>query len=381
MFNFDIKRDGDASAAAPAVCHRSERRLNVVYPASVVRVEPIGNLYINAISETSVSGFTDVLLLPQQRVLVDIGESGYRGVTVASAEDGAVLAVFDQPLSNKVAKLELPGANIVAPLARIGSEAQAVVRNRSRAGALIETTLPLMPRQHLLFHLTDGSAVLAQVVWVSEGRAGLSLRAAPVEAEGRNYSAPTATSSGIPSRRTAASPFVDLDSLPHEIAPPRRTGRASNADLRKLLHVGAFRIGVGYFYMRFTPYVRERSGGWIAQSRAELPFDSKIVTRIMAAQEPIVIPDLLDSDAQSDIALLPNGHKVRFFCGAALRSSSGLPMGVIMFADRKPRSCGLDAGQMASISGLAKYVGAQIELWLDAAELRRERIAQEQGSP
>lgn len=359
--------------AAP-FCNRGERRMELEYTADVMAVQPIGNLYLNGLSTTSVSGFTDVDLAPQQKVLISLGDSDYRSITVASVTDGVLIATFDQALASDFIHAGFHGTAIVPRLALIGSAVSATVRNRSRTGAMIETELPLVVGQNIIFSLTDGAPVIAQVRWTDGGKAGLFIRAhdkcfdlsrqmLPFRAKGSG-----ASDTPTPSEQ----PFVDFQ--PQEIAPPRRTGRASQADLRQLLHVGAFRIGAAHFCMRFTPYVRSQSGGWIGQSKDDVSFESRIIAHIMDANDPFVVPDVNRSELKEEISCLPNAQKARFFCGHALRSSDGLPLGVIFFADRKPRIGGLDLGQRAAISGLAKYVGAQIEKWLDAALAKRHAL-------
>lgn len=171
----------------PHLSKRCEARRRVIYRASIVSVVRAGDVHITGIAPKTVSGFTDFALAAQQRIVIDLGLAGPRFVTVTKCEGGRFAGQFENPWArlhpslNWLVKLgrdqadeaDYPRQSLVAGLSLTGGHSVVNVRNLSDAGAMIEADLPFVPGQFMLFSLTYGEPVLAEVRWTDKGRAGL----------------------------------------------------------------------------------------------------------------------------------------------------------------------------------------------------------------
>lgn len=171
----------------PCLSKRREHRRRVIHRASIVSVLQAGNVHLTGISPRTVTGISEFALAPQQRVVIDLGVAGHRFVTISACQNGRFTGQFENPwmrlhpslnwLAEMGAKSQLPdqppAQSLIARLSLTGGHAVVAVRNLSSAGAMIEASLPFVPGQLLLFSLTYGEPVLAEIRWVDNGRAGL----------------------------------------------------------------------------------------------------------------------------------------------------------------------------------------------------------------
>jgi two-component sensor histidine kinase len=107
----------------------------------------------------------------------------------------------------------------------------------------------------------------------------------------------------------------------------------------------------------------------------ETPLDMSICAHAILQRDVFVVPDLA-LDSRFDCNPLVTGEaKLRFYAGALLKTSEGLPLGTICILDTKPRPAGLTERQRNTLKALARQVMVQLELRRALAE--KELLVQE----
>jgi two-component sensor histidine kinase len=107
----------------------------------------------------------------------------------------------------------------------------------------------------------------------------------------------------------------------------------------------------------------------------ETPLDMSICAHAILQRDVFVVPDLA-SDIRFDCNPLVTGEaKLRFYAGALLETSGGLPLGTMCILDTKPRPAGLTERQRSTLKALARQVMVQLELRRTLAE--KELLVQE----
>jgi two-component sensor histidine kinase len=100
----------------------------------------------------------------------------------------------------------------------------------------------------------------------------------------------------------------------------------------------------------------------------EMPVDVSICAHAILQTEVMVVPDL-SRDPRFDCNPLVAGEAgLRFYGGALLETSSGLPLGTVCVLDYEPRPDGLSERQKATLRALARQVMTQLELRRTIAE-------------
>jgi PAS domain S-box-containing protein len=93
----------------------------------------------------------------------------------------------------------------------------------------------------------------------------------------------------------------------------------------------------------------------------KMPFDLSICAHAIRQDDMMVIPDTrLDERFVDNPLVIENG--LRFYAGAQLKSSHGLPIGTVCVLDRKPRPDGITPFQRLTLEVLARQVMTQLEL-------------------
>jgi len=92
----------------------------------------------------------------------------------------------------------------------------------------------------------------------------------------------------------------------------------------------------------------------------ETPLDTSICAHAILQEDFFEIPDTLRDPRLSDNPLCLGEPHLRFYAGALLKSSEGLPLGTLCVLDHQPRE--LDAHQRFALTVLARMVMTQIEL-------------------
>jgi PAS domain S-box-containing protein len=108
----------------------------------------------------------------------------------------------------------------------------------------------------------------------------------------------------------------------------------------------------------------------------ETGIDTSVCALAIRQSEVFVIEDLSLDPRTAHMSLVTDDPKIRFYAGAPLVTSDGLPLGSLCAIDIKPRSAGLSADQARALKALARQVVAQIEL--RGAITQRDRAITEQ---
>lgn len=94
----------------------------------------------------------------------------------------------------------------------------------------------------------------------------------------------------------------------------------------------------------------------------EQPLDVSICAHALLQDELLVVPDLREDARFSCNPLVQGESGLRFYAGAPLRSSTGLPIGTLCVLDKSPRPVGITAHQRLVLEVLARQVMTQFEL-------------------
>ena len=96
--------------------------------------------------------------------------------------------------------------------------------------------------------------------------------------------------------------------------------------------------------------------------RYETPIEQSVCAHALQQTSTMVIPDLtLDPRTQNNMLVTQPPH-IRFYAGAVLVSSSGVPIGTVCVIDIMPRPQGLTPDQIAGLEALARQVMVLMEL-------------------
>ena len=112
------------------------------------------------------------------------------------------------------------------------------------------------------------------------------------------------------------------------------------------------------------------------KSAAEAPIDSVFCEKAIAAGDFFVVPDTRLDARFSDNPLVTGEPGLRFYAGAVLKTSAGLPIGTVCVLDYRPRE--LSAVQEQTLRVLARQVMSQLDLrraLKEAANLRGDEAA------
>lgn len=101
----------------------------------------------------------------------------------------------------------------------------------------------------------------------------------------------------------------------------------------------------------------------------EMPLEPSICAHAILRDELMVIPDTRRDPRFVDNPLVTGDPPLRFYAGALLKSSEGLPLGTLCVLDHVPRQ--LSAGQLKSLQTLAQHVMHLLDM-----RLARQREAQ-----
>lgn len=94
----------------------------------------------------------------------------------------------------------------------------------------------------------------------------------------------------------------------------------------------------------------------------ETPLDQSVCRHALQQHETLIIPDLTKDPRTRDNTLVTGEPFIRFYAGALLLTTSGIPVGTLCVIDTKPRPEGLTSEQRISLEALARQVMAQLEL-------------------
>jgi PAS domain S-box-containing protein len=94
----------------------------------------------------------------------------------------------------------------------------------------------------------------------------------------------------------------------------------------------------------------------------ETPLDVSICAHAILEADLVVVPDTTQDARFADNPLVTAVGGLRFYAGALLKSSEGLPLGTLCVLDRMPRPGGITERQRLTLTTLASQAMAQLEL-------------------
>lgn len=94
----------------------------------------------------------------------------------------------------------------------------------------------------------------------------------------------------------------------------------------------------------------------------ELPLEGAFCSTVILEQSMLVVPDATQDPRFACFPIVVGAAGVRFYAGALLVTSDGIPIGTLCVADTRPRPDGVTALQRMGLRTLADQVIAQMEL-------------------
>lgn len=110
----------------------------------------------------------------------------------------------------------------------------------------------------------------------------------------------------------------------------------------------------------------------------EMPLDNSICRFALLQDDQMVVPDTRDDPRFNCNPLVTGAPGLRFYAGALLKTSDGVPLGTLCVLDLQPRPGGLSSRERLVIETLAQQVMAQMELRKAFAE-QQQLLAQQQA--
>lgn len=102
----------------------------------------------------------------------------------------------------------------------------------------------------------------------------------------------------------------------------------------------------------------------------ETPLDVSICRHAILQKGLFIVPDTLEDDRFRNNPLVTGEPHLRFYAGALLESSEGLPLGTLCVLDYEPRT--LSDEQKRALAILARQVMTAVELRLKLSELKKK---------
>jgi hypothetical protein len=168
---------------------RNEIRRLVILKAQLQPITRYGHAHIVNLSRTGLRGVTDMALTVGQFIVASLDDITHCSGEVRWIDQRRFGVQFDTILdglpnysqqdagSNGAHKERQPRitTNLIAKIRLCGQPSPAKIRNISKSGMMIDTELPLSPRQQLFIKLSNNKVVPAEVVWNDGNRTGVRL--------------------------------------------------------------------------------------------------------------------------------------------------------------------------------------------------------------
>jgi diguanylate cyclase (GGDEF)-like protein/PAS domain S-box-containing protein len=112
------------------------------------------------------------------------------------------------------------------------------------------------------------------------------------------------------------------------------------------------------FVARDRQWFKARVGIGVSQTC----LDVSICRHLVLGGDILVVPDLLEDPRFAENPLVVEGPRFRFYAGAVIRSSDGLPIGTVCVLDDAPRPDGISADQETALRALAATAEQSLQL-------------------
>ncbi|SDA15834.1 PAS domain S-box-containing protein [Methylobacterium sp. UNC378MF] len=99
----------------------------------------------------------------------------------------------------------------------------------------------------------------------------------------------------------------------------------------------------------------------VGLGKRELPITCSVCAHTIEAGDLLIIPDLTADPRTTENPLVTGAPAFRFYAGAVIRGSYGIPLGALCVLDRVPRPDGLDPEQTATLLALARQISSLLE--------------------
>ena len=119
-------------------------------------------------------------------------------------------------------------------------------------------------------------------------------------------------------------------------------------------------FGTPYAYLALLDHDRQWLKACLGDLCLNIPRSQSICTETIAADEPLIIPDLSNDPRFGKMSYVVGPPFLRFYAGAPLKARGGHNIGTLCCVDVQPRT--LTSAQVASLVGFAKLTVEAIEL-------------------
>jgi hypothetical protein len=323
----------------PALRHaESDRRRETLAPERAEAVAASLRLVLDALREDETDADDASVEPPPRATVLCIGGRGPLDMAAADLlvrrlADRRVPAGVDQPDSmtaERMAALEDEGIAAVA-LVHLGPSAVAHSRHlarRLRRASRVAVVVVLLDEQ-LRFPVPDDQL---KAMHASAATDSLESAAQWLEAAATGAPAQPMVPAPVPpneEKRLAALKRLDVLDTPREEGYDRYTERLKEA----------FDVPIALISLVDDARLWWKSAQGLPESldRArEAPRDTSICGHVVAADEPLVVEDVLRDERFAGNSFLRE-HGIRFYAGAPLRTNDGMPVGTLCVLDVKPR--------------------------------------------
>lgn len=111
---------------------------------------------------------------------------------------------------------------------------------------------------------------------------------------------------------------------------------------------------VPYCFIGFIDHERIWFKSKVGLDLPQISLDRSIWKNALDSKQPLLVEDLETDDLVSQLSLILNGQKIRFYLSLPLKSPEGFILGILCVMDTKPRT--LNEKQMSCLSALPRQI-------------------------
>ncbi|OAN84595.1 hypothetical protein A8B78_06340 [Jannaschia sp. EhC01] len=171
-----------------------------------------------------------------------------------------------------------------------------------------------------------------------------------------------------------AAPHPDNDKRVKALLNSRILDTEREADFDEIVELIAKICDVPFAVVNFIDINRQWFKAEVGLGTRELPLDESICAHAILLDDYMEIPDTLEDPRMATNPLCLGAPNLRFYAGALLKTTDGLPLGTLCVLDSRPRT--LDDLQRESLKVMARQVMRQLDLRqsLRQAEVLRQEV-------